>query len=41
MNDLSAFDGDTERERQLCDLRINGGGGLLARIMHGRLANMA
>ena len=24
MNDLSAFDGDTERERQICDLRIKG-----------------
>ena len=24
MNDLSAFDGDAERERQICDLRIRG-----------------
>lgn len=24
MNDLSAFDGDAERERQICDLRIKG-----------------
>jgi len=24
MNDLSAFDGDAERERQFCDLRIRG-----------------
>jgi hypothetical protein len=24
MNDLSAFDGDGERERQICDLRVRG-----------------
>ena len=24
MNDLSAFDGDAERERQICDLRVKG-----------------
>jgi hypothetical protein len=24
MNDLSAFDGDQERERQICDLRVKG-----------------
>jgi hypothetical protein len=24
MNDLSAFDGDGERERQICDLRVKG-----------------
>ena len=36
MNDLSAFDGDTERERQICDLRIkgDGGGGLLDARRH-------
>jgi hypothetical protein len=34
MNDLSAFDGDTERERQICDLHINGGGGLLDARRH-------
>ena len=34
MNDLSAFDGDTERERQICDLHMNGGGGLLDARRH-------
>ena len=24
MNDLSAFDGDAERERQICDWRVKG-----------------
>ena len=24
MNDLSAFDGDGERERQICDFRVKG-----------------
>ena len=24
MNDLSAFDGDAERERQICDFRVKG-----------------
>jgi hypothetical protein len=24
MNDLGAFDGDAERERQICDFRVKG-----------------